>query len=101
MPGSRPHRADGLEAVEVAEEAADRGRSLLSRISSEIVKTFKAYYGKGPTSAKSYMFDDLLFVVMRGGLSAVEEFLLEQDEADAVRHYRQIFENHMAKILSG
>jgi uncharacterized protein YbcI len=38
--------------------------------------------GKGPTSAKSYMFDDMLFVVMRGGLNASETFLLKKDEAD-------------------
>ena len=64
------------------------------------MKTFKEYFGKGPTSAKSYMVDDLLFVVMRDGLTEVETFLLEQDEADVVRQYRQTFGNHMDKILS-
>jgi uncharacterized protein YbcI len=64
------------------------------------VKTFKEYYGKGPTSAKSYMFDDMLFVVMRGGLNAAEKFLLEKDEVDVVRQYRQTFENRMNEILS-
>ena len=93
-------RADGLGNVEVVDGVADRGKSLLSRISSEVVQTFKEYFGKGPTSAKSYMFDDLLFVVMRDGLTEVETFLLEQDEADVVRQYRQTFGNHMDKILS-
>ena len=46
------------------------------------------------------MVDDLLFVVMRDGLTEVETFLLEQDEADVVRQYRQTFGNHMDKILS-
>lgn len=64
------------------------------------MKTFKEYFGKGPTSAKSYMVDDLLFVVMRDGLTEVETFLLEQDEVDVVRQYRQTFGNHMDKILS-
>jgi uncharacterized protein YbcI len=64
------------------------------------VQTFKEYYGKGPTSAKSYMFDDMLFVVMRGGLTSSEKFLLEKDEADVVRQYRQTFENRMNEILS-
>lgn len=82
------------------EETARRGQSLLSRISSEVVKTFKEYYGKGPTSAKSYMIDDLLFVVMRGGLNAAEKFLLEKGEVDVVRQYRQTFENRMDEILS-
>lgn len=81
-------------------EEIQRGQSLLARISTEVVKTFKEYYGKGPTSAKSYIFDDMLFVVMRGGLNAAEKFLLEKGEIDAVRQYRQTFENRMDEILT-
>ena len=83
-----------------SEDSVRHGQSLLARISSEVVKTFKEYYGKGPTSAKSYMLDDLLFVVMRGGLTAAEKFLLEKGEVDVVRQYRQTFENRMDEILS-
>jgi uncharacterized protein YbcI len=89
-----------LSDVDVPEEDARRGQSLLSRISTEITRTFKEYYGKGPTSTKSYFVDDLLFVVMRGGINAPEKFLLEQGEQDVVRAYRQTFENQMAKQLS-
>ena len=93
--------AEGLAAVDLpGEEEVQQGQSLLARISTEVVQTFKEYYGKGPTSAKSYMFDDLLFVVMRGGLTASEKFLLEKDEGDVVRQYRQTFENRMNEILS-
>jgi uncharacterized protein YbcI len=105
MPRSSEGDPEGmadLSAVVVPSgELVDRGQSLLSRISTEVVKTFKEYYGKGPTSAKSYMVDDLLFVVMRGGLNASEKFLLEKDEVDVVRQYRQTFENRMNEILSG
>jgi uncharacterized protein YbcI len=90
----------GPTRVEVSEGEAARGRSLLTRISNEVVGAFKEYYGKGPVSAKSYFLDDLLFVVMRGGLTPPEVFLLEQGEHDVVRQYRQTFENHMAEILS-
>jgi uncharacterized protein YbcI len=79
----------------------ERGQSLLARISTEVVHTFKEYYGKGPTSAKSYMFDDMLFVVMRGGLNPAEKFLLEKGEVDAVRQFRQTFENRMDEVLTG
>ena len=93
--------AEGLTAGDVpSAEDIERGQSLLSRISTEVVRTFKEYYGKGPTSAKSYMFDDMLFVVMRGGLNASEKFLLEKDEVDVVRQYRQTFENRMNEVLS-
>jgi uncharacterized protein YbcI len=104
MPGvaeETSNLANGLEAVGLPDqEDVQRGQSLLARISREVVKTFKEYYGKGPTSAKSYMFDDMLFVVMRGGLNASEKFLLEKDEVDVVRQYRQTFENRMNEILS-
>jgi uncharacterized protein YbcI len=100
MPGASK-LADGLAPVDLpGEEEVQRGQSLLARISTEVVKTFKEYYGKGPTSAKSYMFDDMLFVVMRGGLNSSEKFLLEKGEADVVRQYRQTFENRMNEILS-
>ena len=93
--------SDGLAPLDLpGEEEVQRGESLLARISTQVVQTFKEYYGKGPLSAKAYMFDDMLFVVMRGGLNASEKFLLEKDEVDVVRQYRQTFENRMNEILS-
>jgi uncharacterized protein YbcI len=93
--------SDGPAPLDLpGEEEVQRGESLLARISTQVVQTFKEYYGKGPVSAKSYMFDDMLFVVMRGGLNASEKFLLEKDEVDVVRQYRQTFENRMNEILS-
>jgi hypothetical protein len=50
-----PNLADGLAAVDLpGEEEVQRGQSLLARISTEVVQTFKEYYSKGPLSAKSY-----------------------------------------------
>ncbi|HEX5762933.1 MAG TPA: DUF2294 domain-containing protein [Solirubrobacterales bacterium] len=75
--------------------------SLRAAISREMVKAMKAFYGKGPTKAKSYFLDDMLFVVMRGGMTQGEKTLLEAGEADAVRAFRQRFENIMAERLIG
>lgn len=61
----------------------------------------KTYYGKGPTKAKSYLFDDLLFVVMRGGETLGEKTLLEAGHSDEVRTFRQRFENIMGDRLVG
>lgn len=79
----------------------EHGGALLSQISDEVVRAFKQYYGKGPTRAKSYMVDDLLFVVLRGGITAAEETLLEAGQYDVVRDFRQCFENEMASRLKG
>lgn len=74
--------------------------SLLSRISTEMVRAMKHYYGKGPVHAKSYFVDDLLFVVMRGGITRSEETMLHAGHQDTVRQFRQDFENEMAPRLT-
>lgn len=61
----------------------------------------KGFYGRGPTKAKSYLIDDLLFVVMRGGITEAEQTLLDAGKADAVRAFRQHFENVMGERLIG
>jgi uncharacterized protein YbcI len=77
------------------------GAALLAAISREMVKALKGFYGRGPTKAKSYLIDDLLFVVMRGGMTEAEQTLLDAGEADAVRAFRQHFENVMGDRLIG
>jgi len=77
------------------------GDSLLAAISREMVRAMKQYYGRGPTKAKSYLVDDLLFVVMRGGTLPAEKTLLEAGFSDTVREFRQKFENVMADHLVG
>lgn len=76
-----------------------RGDSLLSRISTETVHAMKQYYGKGPVSAKSYLADDLLFTVMRGGITQSEQTMLKAGREDTVRQFRQEFENEMTPRL--
>ena len=61
----------------------------------------KGFYGRGPTKAKSYLIDDLLFVVMRGGMTEAEQTLLDAGDGDAVRAFRQHFENVMGERLIG
>jgi uncharacterized protein YbcI len=75
------------------------GPGVLTAISRETVRAMKQYYGKGPVSAKSYLMDDLLFVVMRDGLTMGEETLLDAGEPDTVRAFRQRFENVMTTRL--
>ncbi len=89
MPESESSRSEG----------ADRSYSLLSRISNEIVAAQKRYFGRGPTQAKSYIIDDILLVVMRGGLTVAEQSMLEFGEKDMVREFRQPFENRMTGRL--
>ena len=79
----------------------DEGQSVLARISTEMVRAQKEFFGKGPTQAKSYILDDMLFVVMRDGMTTAEKTMLEFGEADQVRDFRQTFENRMTTRLTG
>ena len=103
MPGTvdrPPNLGDELATLELPDEGdVQRGQSLLARISTEVVKTFKEYYGKGPTSAKSYMFDDMLLIVMREGLTQAEQTMLDFGRQDLVREFRQQFENEMTRRI--
>ena len=82
------------------DERDTEGQSLLSRISTEMVQVKKQYFGKGPPRARSYFFDDLLLVVMRGGLTTAEKTMLEFDQEDKVREFRQVFENEMTERVT-
>ena len=74
-------------------------QGLLSRISTEVVRTLKDSFGKGPLKAKSYMLDDFLLVVMRGGVTVAEQTMLDRDHADLVREFRQTYQNEMGDEL--
>jgi uncharacterized protein YbcI len=66
-----------------------------------MVRAKKQFFGRGPEQAKSYMVDDMLFIVMRGGLTRAEETMLRFEQQDMVRRFRQLFENEMTEVLTG
>ena len=75
------------------------GQSLLARISTEVVRTLKDSFGKGPVKAKSYLLDDFLLVVMRGGVTVAEQTMLDRGHGDLVRTFRQTYQNEMGDQL--
>jgi uncharacterized protein YbcI len=79
----------------------EQGGSLLAQISNAFVTMQKEYWGIGPLEAKSYMMDDLLLIVMRGGLTRAERTMIDFGQQDLVRTYRQTFENEMTQNLTG
>jgi uncharacterized protein YbcI len=81
--------------------AGEDAHSLLRRVSTQLAAIQKSAFGKGPTSAKSYLFDDLLLVVMRDGLTTAEQTMVGFDRRDLVRQFRQEFQNKMASRISG
>lgn len=91
---------DEQDAVGDQGETQQGGSSVLSQISTEMVQAMKQHYGKGPVSAKSYLVDDLLFVVMRDMVTQAERTMLDAGRGDTVRDFRQQFENEVAETLT-
>lgn len=60
----------------------------LAAVSNGIVRIFSDSYGRGPTKAKSYQFDDFVVTVLEDILTTVEATLVAHGERDLVRHVR-------------
>lgn len=72
---------------------------VLAQISNELVLAQKTYFGRGPTQTKSYMVDDFLVVVMRGGITTAESTMIDFGRQELAREFRQGFENAIADRL--
>ena len=83
--------------MEQAEQAADHPSDGEARIaiSEGIVALLKDFYGKGPTRAKTYIHDDLVVCLLRGGFTRVEQTLLEGGRGQAVISQRMEFQELM------
>lgn len=62
--------------------------SSLAAISRRMVALSKEYYGKGPTSARTYHLGDLVVVLLRGGYTPAEQALLQEGHTKAVLEQR-------------
>ena len=64
-------------------------------ISDGIVALLKEFYGRGPDKTKTYVHDDLVVCLLRGGFTPVEQTLLEGGHGDDVIRQRMAFQNVM------
>jgi uncharacterized protein YbcI len=69
----------------------------LAAISNAIVAIFAECYGRGPTRAKSYSFDNYVVTVLEDILTTVERTLVERGEEDLVRSVRLTFQEATAE----
>jgi uncharacterized protein YbcI len=68
----------------------------LAAVSNAIVTIFAECYGRGPTKAKTYAFDNYLFTVLEDILTTVERTLVDRGEEDLVRKVRLTFQEATA-----
>lgn len=64
-------------------------------ISDGLVALLKEYYGRGPDKTKTYVSDDLVVCLLRGGFTRVEQTLLEGGHGDDVIRQRMVFQDVM------
>ena len=64
-------------------------------ISDGIVALLKEYYGRGPDKAKTYVSDDLVVCLLRGGFTPLEQTLLEGGHGEDVIRQRMAFQEVM------
>src|SRR5918998_54911 len=92
-----PARGGGSQLIP---EPHTRGEMLAS-ISSGLVHLHRQYYGKGPTKAKTYMVNDTVMCMLKGGFTAVERTLIDDGKADDVERIRRSFQRTMEVQFTG
>ena len=68
----------------------------LAAVSNAVVAIFSECYGRGPTKAKSYAFDNYVVTVLEEFLTTVEQTLVKNGEEDLVRKVRLTFQEAVA-----
>ena len=78
-----------------AEQASRRQGELASEISNTFVQLLKQHADRGPTKCRTYIDDDLVIVLMRGGFSRLEDTLFEDGKFLDVRSMRHALQDTM------
>lgn len=76
------------------ERAAADG-DVRTAISDGLVALLKRYYGRGPEQAKTYVNDDLVVCLLRGGFTPVEQTLSDGGYSSEVIRQRMAFQEVM------
>jgi uncharacterized protein YbcI len=82
-------------AIEPDQTNQTPSASLPADISNTFVGLLKEHGGRGPTKCRTYIDEDLIIVLMRGGYSRAENTLFEDGKWLDVRSMRQTFQDTM------
>jgi uncharacterized protein YbcI len=70
--------------------ASGETRQLISR---GIVAIFKRHLGRGPTSARTYVNDDVITVILEDNLTSIEHTLIDSDRGEVVNDMRRGYQS--------
>ena len=97
--GTRERQALAQARVDAATRHPAPLRSHSAAISKLTVGVFSDYTGRGPTKARTYIYDDVVTVVRRDTLTKPERTLVENGHAETVQQTRRTFQDVMAPDL--
>jgi uncharacterized protein YbcI len=75
--------------------APPQGKHALASISEALVTLHREYYGKGPTKAKTFLVNDTVLCMLKGGFTIVEKTLIDNGRKQAVHDIRHSFQAAM------
>jgi uncharacterized protein YbcI len=64
-------------------------------ISDGLVHLHKEYYGRGPTEAKTFLVNDTVIALLRGGFTPIEKALIAEGQGERVHEMRRSFQHLM------
>jgi uncharacterized protein YbcI len=76
------------ESLQSAGGPPPTGACVLEEISRTVVRLHKEYTGRGPDKARTYIIDDLVVCVLRGGFTIPDRTLVQHGEAALVMRQR-------------
>jgi uncharacterized protein YbcI len=77
--------------VTASEETSQRN-DLRREISRALVAIFKEATGRGPAQALTYINENVILTLLRDTITTAERTLLEEDQDQAVRSLRRLFQ---------
>ena len=77
------------------------GQDARTQISDGLVALIREFYDRGPDQTKTYVSDDLVVSVLRGGFTPVEQTLLESGYGGDVIRQRMVFQDVMRDRFEG
>jgi uncharacterized protein YbcI len=85
--------------VTAKNEALTLSGQTLDEVTAALAAIQARTYGRGPEGGKSYLCDDLLVCVLRGGRLPVEDFMLSRGRDDFVRRVRLTWQDEIAEEM--
>jgi uncharacterized protein YbcI len=81
------------------QDRAPRAGDLKQAVSDAVVRIAADFIGRGPTRAKSYVVDNIVFCVLQDTLTRGERSLIADGDGECVRAMRRRFQDAMRRQM--